>query len=259
MSLPPPEKAIPAVDAFTVAALTSTPVGTEVSDPRHGHRSRLRERFQRAGLDGFARHEVVELLLTLCIPRRDVKVPARELLSRFGSLRGILDAPAERLAEVEGIGEVTPVALRILKALMAHYLSEVAQNADCYDNTDALRDLFRTRLGELRHEVFEVAFLNKRYQLLPQGIERLATGLPDRAVVYPRQVMQAALAKEALFVVLAHNHPSGQPNASPEDHLLTQRIVEAGRAVGVRVLDHIIITPDQALSFLDEGHLDPPE
>lgn len=222
-------------------------------DGREGHRSRLRERFRRAGLDGFAEHEVVEVLLTLCIPRRDVKEPARRLLARFGSLKAILDAPETELAEVDGIGEVTCASLRIIKATMVRYLHEQASEQPLLDSVDALIDLFRARLGELRHEVFEVAYLDKRYRLQPHGIERLASGLPDRAQVYPRQVMQAALARHAVYVVLAHNHPSGQLKPSPEDRRLTEAIVAAGRAVNVRVLDHLIITSDDACSFLDKG------
>lgn len=231
------------------------PANPRAADARHGHRSRLRERFQRAGLAGFSEHETVELLLTLCIPRRDVKEPARTLIQRFGSLKGVLDAPTEKLREIEGIGEVTPVALRIVKAILTRYLQQAAEEQPCLDNVDALIALFRARLGELPYEVFEVALLNKRYQLLPDGIQRMSTGLPDRTQVYPRQIMQTALARHATWVVLAHNHPSGQLEASSEDRRLTSHIETAGKAVGVGVLDHLIITPNDALSFLDQGWL----
>lgn len=81
-----------------------------------GHRQRLRERFLKSGLDGLADYEVVELLLTLAIPRSDVKQPAKALIERFGNLRGILDAPLDEVHAVKGIGSVTPVALRIIRA-----------------------------------------------------------------------------------------------------------------------------------------------
>ncbi|MGF1450922.1 MAG: RadC family protein [Opitutales bacterium] len=224
-----------------------------------GHRARLRERFERTGLDGFAEHEVVELLLTLCIPRSDVKEPAKALVAEYGSLKGVLDAPAEGLRAVKGLGSVTPVALRILKAVLTRYLQQSAEEQPCLDNVDLLGDLFRARLSELSHEVFEVAFLNKRFQLMPNGVMRISTGLPDRTMVYPRQIVQFALARHAVWIVLAHNHPSGQLEASPEDHLLTQRVVEAAQVVGLRVLDHIIVTPSDTLSFLDQGWLEGPD
>src|SRR5437899_6573367 len=100
-------------------------------DPHYvGHRRRLRERFEKSGLEGFADHEVVELLLTLAIPRSDVKQPAKALIARFGNLRGILDAPLHELQAVDGIGSVTPVALRILREAATLYLQQSAEGRD---------------------------------------------------------------------------------------------------------------------------------
>src|SRR5215510_4098804 len=92
-----------------------------------GHRRRLRERFAQSGLEGFADYEVVELLLTLAIPRSDVKQPAKELIARFGNLRSILDAPLNELRAVHGLGEVAPVALRIIRAAADLYLRQRAE------------------------------------------------------------------------------------------------------------------------------------
>ena len=99
--------------------------------PHHlGHRQRLRERFIKSGLDGFADYEVVELLLTLAIPRSDVKRPAKALIARFGNLRGILDARIEDLRSVPGIGTVTPAAIQIIKAAATLYLQQSAEGRD---------------------------------------------------------------------------------------------------------------------------------
>jgi len=104
-----------------------TTSGTAPKDPHYaGHRHRLRERFERNGLEGFADYEVVELLLTLAIPRSDVKQPAKDLITRFGNLRGILDAPLSELRTVRGLGEVAPVALRIIRAAADLYLQQRA-------------------------------------------------------------------------------------------------------------------------------------
>lgn len=98
---------------------------TVQKDPHYtGHRRRLRQRFEKGGLEGFADHEVIELLLTLAIPRSDVKQPAKDLITRFGSLRGILDAPLSELRAVRGLGEVAPVALRIIRAVANLYLQQ---------------------------------------------------------------------------------------------------------------------------------------
>ena len=101
--------------------------GTSQKDPHYtGHRRRLRERFEESGFAGFADYEVVELLLTLAIPRSDVKQPAKELIVRFGSLRGVLEAPLSELRAVRGLGEVAPVALHIIRATADLYVRQRA-------------------------------------------------------------------------------------------------------------------------------------
>lgn len=226
-----------------------------VNSQREGHRARLRERFANSGLGGFAEYEVIELLLTLCIPRRDVKPLAKRLLARFGSLKGVLDAPLPALREVEGVGEVTPVALRIVKETMAYYLRQQTEAQPVFDNLDALLDLWRTRLGELREEVFEVAYFDQSYRMIRCGIERMEEGSPNRTTVYPRKVAAHALQRSAVHVVIAHNHPGGQLEASQQDIHLTKQIQSACKAVGVNLLDHIIVTENDAFSFLEQGLL----
>ena len=127
-----------------------------------GHRQRLRDRFVRAGLDGFNDYEVVELLLTLAIPRSDVKQPAKALIARFANLRGILDAPLEDLQQVKGIGAVAPVALQVVRAAAELYLQQAAEGSDSVLNPDRLSSFWRVRIGALRNEVFDVAFLELR-------------------------------------------------------------------------------------------------
>ena len=221
----------------------------------HGHRSRLRERFLDAGLDGLGKHEIIELLLTLAIPRSDVKQPAKTLLKKFGSLRGILDAPLEELRTVQGIGPVTPTALKIIRAAATLYLQESAAKGDCLTNHDALVAFWRMRIGALPHEVFQVAFLDSSHYLLNDGVETLQEGTVDRAMVYPRRVIESALRRNAAAIVIAHNHPNGNATPSEQDKLTTRAIVLAATTVGIDVLDHIIVTVDSAFSFRKENLL----
>src|SRR5437899_8884382 len=111
-----------------------------------GHRQRLRARFLKSGIDGLADYEVVELLLTLAIPRSDVKQPAKVLIDRFGNLHGILDAPADELRKVPGIGSVTPVALQIIKAAAALYLQQGSESRDSPVDPARLADFWRARI-----------------------------------------------------------------------------------------------------------------
>ena len=227
-----------------------------IASPQHtGHRQRLRERFLRSGLDGLHDYEVVELLLTLAIPRGDVKQPAKDLIKRFKNLRGILDAPVDELRAITGIGEVAPIALQIIKAAAVLYLQEVEEDRGSLADTSHLRDFWRMRLGGLKNEVFEVAYLDSAYRLLRDGVERLEEGTINRATVYPRRVVEAALNRRAAMIVLAHNHPNGKVSPSEHDKTVTRAIVLAAETLNLRVLDHLIVSTEEVFSFHKEGLL----
>jgi len=225
-------------------------------DPHYlKHRQRLRKRFQKAGFIGFADYEVVELLMTLAIPRSDVKEPAKALTAKFGSLRGILDARAEEISSVDGIGPVTPVALQIIKAAATLYLQQSAEGRDSLANPDRLAEFWRMRIGSLQDEVFEVAYLDTGYRLLRDGVENLEQGTIDRAAVYPRRVVEAALKRGAAAIVLAHNHPNGRVVPSEHDKTLTRAVVLAAETVQLRVLDHLVVSANETFSFRKAGLL----
>lgn len=221
----------------------------------HGHRQRLRDRFVKNGLAGFADHEVIELLLTLAIPRSDVKQPAKALLARFGNLRGILDAPLAELQAVPRIGTVTPVALRVIREVASLYLQQSAESHDALADPHALARFWRLRIGALSNEVFQTGYLDSGYRLLRDGIETLEEGTADRAVVYPRRVIEAALRRGAAALVFAHNHPNGDGQPTEQDKVLTRALVLAATTVQIKVLDHLIVSPDKVFSFRQEGLL----
>ena len=225
-------------------------------DPHYlGHRQRLRDRFLKSGLDGFADYEVVELLLTLAVPRSDVKQPAKALIARFGSLQGILDAPIEELRAISGIGSVTPVALQIIKAAATLYLQQSGEGRDSIADPVRLADFWRMRIGALQNEVFEVAYLDSAYRLLRDGVETLGKGTVDRAAVYPRRVIEAALKRGAAALVLAHNHPNGNVTPSEHDKVLTRAIVLGAETVHLKVVDHLIVSVQETFSFRKAGLL----
>ena len=221
----------------------------------HGHRKRLRERFLGSGLGGFAEHEVIELLLTLAIPRSDVKQPAKALLKRFGSLRGVLDAPLSELQSVDGIGEAAAVALHVVRESAALYLRETSEGAEVLRDPGRLGDFWRMQIGALRHEVFAVAYLDSACRLLRNGVETLQEGTVDRAAVYPRSIVEAALKRQAAALVLAHNHPNGNVEPSEHDKVLTRAIVLAAETVSLRVVDHLVVSPEETFSFRKAGLL----
>lgn len=221
----------------------------------HGHRQRLRERFLKGGFSGFQDYEVVELLLTLAIPRSDVKQPAKALIARFGNLRGIFDAPLDELQQIDGIGSVAPVALRIIREAATLYLQQSAETRDSFSEPEALFRFWRAKIGALPNEVFHVGYLDAGYRLVSDGIEELEQGTIDRAAVYPRRVIEAALRRNAAALVFAHNHPNGNVQPSEQDKVLTRALVLAAQTVQIKVLDHLIVSADHVFSFRKEGLL----
>lgn len=223
--------------------------------PHSGHRQRLRARFLKSGLQGFGDYEVVELLLTLAIPRADVKPQAKALIAKFGNLRGILDAPIAEQRALDGIGEVAPVALQIIRAAATLYLQQSVESSDALANQASIADFWRMRLGAAPNEVFEVAYLDSAYRLLRDGVETLEEGTIDRASVYPRRVVAAALRKNAAALLIAHNHPNGNVAPTENDKLITRAIVLAAETVSLRVVDHLIVSRDEVFSFRGAGLL----
>jgi len=228
-----------------------------------GHRNRLRERLKKAGLASFQDYEAVELLLTLAIPRKDVKIPAKEAIKRFGSFRGVLDAPVEELRKIPGIGEVAPLAIRFIREAATLYLQPRSQTDLTLQRTEpekiSLEDpriLFnycKAALGAHADEVFKVIYLDSHFQVI--DLETLTEGTIDRATVYPRKVMESALKRKASILVFAHNHPDGNVSPSDHDKTVTRAILLAAKTLNITVYDHLIVSKDEAFSFRAAGLL----
>ncbi|MDO8955349.1 MAG: DNA repair protein RadC [Deltaproteobacteria bacterium] len=214
-----------------------------------GHRKRLRERFRKNGTEGMHDYEVLELLLTYAIPRKDVKPIAKDLLKRFGSLSGVLDAGQKELEEVANIGPISSTLIRLVKETCGIYLAKKMRNKDVLSSPQAVLDFARVKLAGLPHEAFMVIFLNAKNKVLDYKV--LQEGTVDRAVIYPRRMVEEALAHHAAGIILVHNHPSGDSEPSPEDKQLTRSLTEAARTIDLRVLDHIIVGKEGYCSFLE--------
>ena len=228
-----------------------------------GHRKRLRERFKKAGLSSFQDYEAVEFLLTLAIPRKDVKIPAKEAIKRFGSFRGVLDAPLEELREIPGIGEVAPLAIRFIREAATLYLQPKSQTdltmtkngpeTISLEDPKILFNYCRAALGAQPNEIFKVLHLDSRYRVI--DLETLTEGTIDRATVYPRKVMESALKKRTSILVFAHNHPDGNIRPSDQDKTITRALILAAKTLNINILDHIIVSKDEVFSFRKEGLL----
>lgn len=151
----------------------------------YGHRKCLRERFIKSGFDGFTCYEVVELLLPRAILRSNVKRPAKAIVHKLGHFRGILDANAEDLQSIDGLGSIAPVAFKVVREVAGLYLQQSAEEQVDFNEHDTLANSWSLRIGAPPQEVFYVAHLGSGYRLLRNGVEALEEGSIDRAAVTP--------------------------------------------------------------------------
>ena len=212
-----------------------------------GHRKRLRERFLQGGLDGFLDYEIVELLLTLGTPRRDCKVVAKEATKKFGGLRGVLEATPEELRQINGLGPHNIFGLKLFQALSMHYAKEKLPKKIIFDSPQVVATFLQEKIGREKKEHFYILALDSRNNLIKMN--NVSTGTLDASLVHPREVFKEAIQASAAQVIIAHNHPSGDPEPSEGDLVITNRLVEAGKILGIAVVDHIIVTSNKFLSF----------
>lgn len=216
-----------------------------------GHRERLRDKYSKFGLDGFSDEEVLEFLLTIGTPRKDVKGIAREALKQYKSLSGVLSLSKERLMEIDGIGPKNVLYLTLIRDVAKRYLKDKAKQEVNFLKSRDVYDYLMFSMKDLKREVFKVLFLNNKNQLL-EDLD-LFQGSIRESVVYPREVMAMALEKHAASLIAVHNHPSGDTTPSIQDKDLTKRLVWAGRLLEIRVLDHLIVGQKGFFSFADSG------
>ncbi|MFH1008997.1 MAG: DNA repair protein RadC [Candidatus Latescibacterota bacterium] len=219
-----------------------------------GHRVRLRERFLKSGVEGFHDYEIVELLLTLGTPRRDCKQQAKDAIGRFKTLRGVFEASAEELQEIEGIGPHSAFGIRLVKEVAQKLLKERMLEQPVYTSSKEVFDYLYHTMRGLKKETFKVLFLNAKNRVIAE--KNLFEGTLNVSSVYPREVVKSALEHHAASLIFVHNHPSGNPDPSPSDREITEELVFAGCIMQIKVLDHIIIGDNRYFSFADEGMIE---
>ena len=218
-----------------------------------GHRKRLRDKFLTSGLTGFHDYEVIELLLTIGTPRKDCKVSAKDALKKFKTLQGVLEASSRELCEIKGIGKKSLIGIKLIKAVSDRYLEQKITDKKHIHNSKDLFNYLFTRIGGKTRECFVVLYLDAKNSIIAN--ETLFKGTLTASSVYPREVVRGALDHKAAALILAHNHPSGDPEPSPEDIAVTQRLLFALRTVDIIVHDHIIIGDHTYYSLADNGYI----
>ncbi len=215
-----------------------------------GHRERLRQRFLTE--QSLVDYELLELLLFQGNPRRDTKPMAKKLLDIFGSLERVLTAETIEL-EKAGLNPSSITAIKIICGFHLRLLQQAMYQRDALDTYDRVVDYCRRRLAPLNVEVFHIVYMDTHFGVIRDIT--MQTGTINQVTVYPRDIIKTALDCGAAKLILAHNHPGGDPKPSFEDLQLTHKIVELGRQLDIVVVDHIIIGHSSVVSLRALGHI----
>jgi DNA repair protein RadC len=214
---------------------------------------RPREKLLAHGAAALADAELLALLLRTGLPGRGVLQLAEQVLDAFGGLPGLLQAKAEDLARIKGLGPAKRAEVGAVLELARRSLGQQLRQGPVFDSPERVKDYLRLAIGALGHEVFAVLFLDTQHRLIEY--RELFRGTLTQTSVYPREVVKHALAAQAAAVVLAHNHPSGLAEPSRADEFLTQTLKSALALIDVRVLDHLVVGADRVVSFAERGLL----
>lgn len=236
--------------------IKAAPIGEQKPAPKkpdsRGHRERVRQRFMQTGLNGFAEHEILELLLFYAIPYRDTKPLAYELLRKFGSIAGVMNASFDELCSVSGITENAAVLFRLIPPLIEVYYTQKQQGM-VYNGTSALSELFRPYFVGSGSNKFMLGCFDDRLRLIK--ITQISRDKSGGTAIIMRSILSEVLNTGCAMTALAHNHPGASPKPSAEDVNVTRKIISLLNAVDVKLMDHIIIGGDKTYSMRDGGEL----
>ena len=223
------------------------------SSDQLGHRQRLRSRLIDGGGAALADYEVLEMILFAARPRGDTKPLAKALVRHFGSLGAVLTAKPDALQAVEGVGEGATGAIAVVAEATRRLAASEVLERPILDNWQAVIDFCRVQLSHAKTEEFHLLFLDTKNRLLKH--EAQTKGTINEAPVYVREVIARALELSASALILVHNHPSGDPTPSKADIAITERIIDAGAPLGVKVHDHLIIGKSGHTSLRGKGYI----
>ncbi|EXJ17167.1 RadC family protein [Imhoffiella purpurea] len=214
---------------------------------------RPREKLLAHGAEALSDAELLAIFLRTGVPGKSAVDLARELLSSFGGLPGLLAADQRRFCEGRGLGQAKFAQLQAVLELSRRYLMTRISGQDVLTSPEATRDYLKMRLYGSPHEIFACLFLDNRHRVILY--EELFRGTIDGASVHPREVLRRVMDTNAAAVIFAHNHPSGVAEPSQADLHITKRLKDTLALVDVRVLDHIIVGEGDGTSFAERGLL----
>jgi DNA repair protein RadC len=215
---------------------------------------RPRERLQRLGAENMSAQEILALVLGRGISGESVMVTSQRLLDRFENLQGIANASIEELRKVRGIGLAKACQIKAAFELANRWSGTAGyKNKNLVRTPEEAYNELKGRSRDKKKEYFWAILLDTRNQVIKTA--EISVGSLDTSIVHPRELFKEAIAASASSVIVAHNHPSGNPEASQDDIKLSKRLVEAGTVVGIEIVDHIVIGDGKFISMKREGLL----
>jgi len=215
------------------------------------HRSRIRNRFLKEGLEAFEPHQALELLLTYAIPQKDVNPLAHDLLNTFGTIDKVFEAPFEELIKVKGIGEYSASLIRLAGAIPAYYTNSQNKDVRVLDSTEKLGKFFIPKFLGKTVECTYLLSMDNRLHVL--DCSKISEGSVTEAPFPFRKVMDVLLRFRATAAVIAHNHPNGFALPSNTDCVVTRELMEYLERIEIQLLDHIIVSGKEYTSLRDSG------
>lgn len=218
-----------------------------------GHRRRLRQRFLTYGMDSLEDHEVLEYLLFFALARGDTNELAHSLISRFGSLSGVLDASFSDLVSVKGIGEHTAYLIMTAKPLCRRYMLAQNSNTQPLDSVDMCAKYLSSYYFGAKEEHAYLLCLDAKCR--PICCRELSSGSPTATELPIRKAAQMALDMKAAAVILSHNHPGGDAVPSPDDRAMTRAFRDTLQSLGIKLIDHIVFGGNDFVSMAQDGFM----
>ena len=212
-----------------------------------------REKLLMRGAATLTDQELLGIIVRTGVKGKSAVDLSRDLIERFGGLRGLLEADPAEIQKISGLGKAKTATVLAVLALVKRSLSEEMRRRDNLSSPNAVRDYLRLNLATRDREVFVAVFLDAQNRVLK--LEELFAGTLTQTSVFPREVVRSALQHNAAAVIFAHNHPSGLAEPSRADEVLTHALKQALALVDVKVLDHFIVGASSAMSFAERGLL----
>jgi DNA repair protein RadC len=214
---------------------------------------RPRERLIKLGAEALSAQELLALIIARGIPGKSVINLAQEVLSNFKNIKGVSEATIEQLCEIRGIGPAKAVQIKACFEIGKREDLEPEQKKYDIKNPGEIVKAVRALIKDKAKEHFKIIILDSRNKII--DITNISTGTLNANLAHPREIFKDAITRNAAAIILAHNHPSGDPEPSEDDLKITKQLIEAGKILGIEVLDHIIITKNSYISLKEKGLL----